>query len=165
MRSPARASSTSLDRGAFFVDWVPYAERQNYLLDADVAVSLHQPGVEAQFAFRTRVLDYLWAGLPMVLSRGDELAARVDREGLGVAVPEGDVDAVAGALALLLDAAPSAARAGALRGAAGRALVDARHRAGATTSAAPRIPPPTRAQGAWFDPDAPRAPSSTKRTR
>ena len=56
-------------RSVFFVDWVPYDERQNYLLEADVGVSLHQPGVEAQFAYRTRVLDYLWAGLPMVLSR------------------------------------------------------------------------------------------------
>lgn len=145
-----------LDRGAFFVDWVPYAERHNYLLDADVAVSLHQPGVEAQFAFRTRVLDYLWAGLPMVLSRGDELAARVDREGLGVAVPEGNVDAVAGALALLLDAEPSDARTA--RFAAlqeelswARVIEPVRQFCRTPHPAADKV------TGAWFDAAAPRA--------
>ena len=101
----ARARELGLvDRGAFFLDWVPYGERQNYLLDADVAVSLHRQGIEAEFAFRTRVLDYLWAGLPMVLGRGDELAERSEREGLGLPVREGDVDAVASAIATLLDA-------------------------------------------------------------
>jgi glycosyltransferase involved in cell wall biosynthesis/GT2 family glycosyltransferase len=144
-----------LDRGAFFVDWVPYAERQNYLLDADIAVSLHQPGVEAQFAFRTRVLDYFWAGLPMVLSRGDELAARVDREGLGVTVPEGDVDAVAGALERLLDAEPSAARQArfaALQDELSwtRVIEPVRRFCRAPHQAADKV------EGAWFDAQAPR---------
>lgn len=104
-RARALASELALEgRSAFFVDWVPYEDRQNYLLESDVGVSLHQPGVEAQFAFRTRVLDYLWAGLPMVLSRGDELAALVERHRLGAQVPEGDADAVASALLTLLDA-------------------------------------------------------------
>jgi glycosyltransferase involved in cell wall biosynthesis/GT2 family glycosyltransferase len=99
------------ERSAFFIDWVPYDERQNYLLESDVGVSLHHPGVEAQFAFRTRVLDYFWCGLPMVLSRGDELAALVEREALGLTVPEGDVGAVAEAITQLLDAAPDDRRA------------------------------------------------------
>jgi GT2 family glycosyltransferase/glycosyltransferase involved in cell wall biosynthesis len=104
-RARTLAAELSLEgRGAFFVDWVPYDERQNYLLESDVGVSLHQPGVEAQFAFRTRVLDYLWAGLPMLLSRGDELAALVERHRLGLLVPEGDVDAVVEGMLALLDA-------------------------------------------------------------
>ena len=103
-RARALAAELGLEgRSAFFVDWVPYEDRQNYLLESDVGVSLHQPGVEAQFAFRTRVLDYLWAGLPMLLSRGDELAALVERHRLGLLVPEGDTDAVVDALLALLD--------------------------------------------------------------
>ncbi|MEO6029605.1 MAG: glycosyltransferase [Candidatus Binatia bacterium] len=155
-RALTRARELGLtDRGAFFVDWVPYAERQNYLLDADVAVSLHQPGVEAQFAFRTRVLDYLWAGLPMVLSRGDELATRVDHEGLGLTVPEGDVDAVVGALDTLLDAGPSPARQARFA-----ALQD---ELSWTRVIEPVLefcraphPAPDKVEGAWFDADAPR---------
>ena len=98
------------DNGAYFVDWVPYDQRQNYLLESDIAVSLHQPGVEAQFAFRTRVLDYLWCGLPMVVSRGDDLAARIVRERVGLAVPERDIDAVAAAIRDLADGAGAEGR-------------------------------------------------------
>ena len=47
-------------------DWVPYAERGAWLLEADLGVSAHHDHLEARFSFRTRVLDYLWAGLPYV---------------------------------------------------------------------------------------------------
>ena len=63
--------------------WVPYAERGAWLLDADLGVTAHRDHLEARYSFRTRVLDYLWAGLPVVASRGDGMAALVEREGLG----------------------------------------------------------------------------------
>jgi len=82
----------------FGADWVPYAELANYLLDADLALSLHHDHVETRFAFRTRLLDYLWAGLPMVLTEGDTLAADFAAQGLARLVPPGDVAAVAAAI-------------------------------------------------------------------
>ncbi|MBI2939318.1 MAG: glycosyltransferase [Chloroflexi bacterium] len=91
-----------LDRSVFFNDWVPYAERANVLLDADVGVTLHPATIESHFAFRARILDYLWAGLPIVCTAGDPLAELVEREGIGVVVPPGDVPAVAAALLTLL---------------------------------------------------------------
>ncbi len=57
-------------------DWVEYDDRPNYLLEADVGVSTHLDHVETAFSFRTRVLDYLWAGLPVVATQGDALAGR-----------------------------------------------------------------------------------------
>lgn len=87
----------------FFGDWMPHQERADYLLEADVGVSLHPTGVEARFAHRTRVLDYIWAGLPMVLTAGDALAELVQERGLGLIVEPGDVEAVAEALLRLLD--------------------------------------------------------------
>jgi hypothetical protein len=78
--------------------WVPYEERQNWLLDADCGVTTHFEHVETTFAFRTRVLDYLWAGLPIVTTDGDAFADLVRTEKLGVVVPAEDVDALAGAL-------------------------------------------------------------------
>src|SRR5262249_13425233 len=58
--------------------WVPYAQRADWLLDADAGVTMHTLHVETDYAFRTRVLDYLWAELPVLCSRGDTLAAEVE---------------------------------------------------------------------------------------
>ena len=110
----ARARARHLDllgtRVVFHERWVPYAERADWLTDAHVGVSLHHRHVETEFAFRTRILDYLWARLPVVCSDGDVLADLVAEHDLGVVVPCDDPDAVAGALDDL-GAAPPAARA------------------------------------------------------
>jgi GT2 family glycosyltransferase/glycosyltransferase involved in cell wall biosynthesis len=82
----------------FNQQWVPYAERQNWLLDANCGVTTHYQHVETTFAFRTRVLDYLWAGLPIVTTDGDAFADLVRAEGLGVVVPPEDPHALAEAL-------------------------------------------------------------------
>lgn len=106
MVTKARAISDALgltDKVVFFNEgWVNYGDRQDYLLDADAGVSTHFQHLETTFSFRTRVLDYLWAGLPLVLTRGDTFADLVDDEGLGVTVPECDVDALVAALDLVL---------------------------------------------------------------
>jgi glycosyltransferase involved in cell wall biosynthesis len=93
--------------------WVPYAERGAWLLDADLGVTAHHDHLEARYSFRTRVLDYLWAGLPVVATRGDTMAELVEREGLGRTAAPGDVEGFAGACRELLDdpAARAAARA------------------------------------------------------
>jgi hypothetical protein len=87
----------------FFNDsWVDYSTRHNYLLEADAGVSTHRSHLETEFAFRTRVLDYLWAELPMVLTEGDHFADLVEKENLGVVVPADDVDALSAALKKVL---------------------------------------------------------------
>ncbi len=82
----------------FLEGWVPYGERHDVLLDATVGVSIFPDHVETDFSFRTRVLDYIWAGLPIISTRGDAMAEVVERHGLGLTVPPGDVDALARAL-------------------------------------------------------------------
>ncbi|HVE63927.1 MAG TPA: glycosyltransferase family 4 protein [Mycobacteriales bacterium] len=90
----------------FNEQWVAYDDRANYLLDSDIGVTTHLDHIETAFSFRTRVLDYLWAGLPVLTTRGDTLAGLVEAQGLGLTVPAQDVDALAGALdRLLSDAA------------------------------------------------------------
>jgi hypothetical protein len=87
----------------FNEDWVAYEKRPNYLLEADVAISLHVEHVEAAYSFRTRILDYMWAGLPIVATRGDTFADLIGREGLGAVVPGEEPGAVAAAIVSLLD--------------------------------------------------------------
>jgi glycosyltransferase involved in cell wall biosynthesis len=82
----------------FNMDWVDYDDRINYLLDADVGVSTHCNHIETAFSFRTRMLDYLWAGLPVVATDGDGFAPLIRDRGLGVVVPPEDVNALAAAL-------------------------------------------------------------------
>ena len=87
----------------FFNDgWVPYEERSRWLADADVGISCHFEHLETAYSFRTRMLDYLWAGLPIVCSDGDVFADLVRTRGLGRVVAPQDVDGLADALLSLL---------------------------------------------------------------
>lgn len=83
--------------------WVAYEDRQNFLLEADIGVSTHLDHVETEFSFRTRILDYLWAGIPIVATGGDSFGDLVTRDGMGITVAPGDVDVLEEALFRLLD--------------------------------------------------------------
>jgi len=107
MLDMARRSSDDLDltgSHVFFNDhWVAYRDRANYLLEADVGLSLHLATLETRFAFRTRVLDYLWSGLVPVVNDGDTIAELVRDNNVGRVVPIGDDAALAETIADLID--------------------------------------------------------------
>ena len=84
--------------------WVPYTERAAWLAQASCALSAHADHLETRFAYRTRVLDCFWAGLPVVCTAGDDLAEQIQREGLGAVAEPGDVEGLAGALEQVLEA-------------------------------------------------------------
>ena len=93
-----------LNRYVFFNDgWVPYEKRADWLLEADVAVSTHPEHLEARYAFRTRFLDFFWAGLPILCTAGDTLGDAVEQHRMGVTVPPGDPEAIAAAIDRLAD--------------------------------------------------------------
>lgn len=109
-----------LDRSVLFLEeWVPFAQRGNYLRDADLGLTLHRDTEEANLAARARYMDYLSAGLPCVLGRGDETAERFEESGFATLVEAGSPDATATAVVDLLD---DTARAEAAE--AGHRLVD-----------------------------------------
>jgi glycosyltransferase involved in cell wall biosynthesis len=92
------------DRSVIFNEgWVPYDERAGYLLDADIGVSGHFDTLEARFSFRTRMLDYIWAGLPVVGTGGDDMTDSIARSGGGIAVGYEDVEGWTSALQTLLE--------------------------------------------------------------
>ena len=99
-------------RHVFFNEtWVPYQDRADLLLDADIGVSCHFDHIETEFSFRTRILDYLWAGLPIVCTQGDAFATLVETEGLGATAAPEDVLGLATALIDLLTDEPARAAA------------------------------------------------------
>lgn len=88
-----------LNKNVFFNEnWVALDDRHNYLAEADLGVSTHREHIETTLSFRTRILDYLWAGLPIVSTEGDSFGDLITKEGLGESVPAENVDALAGAL-------------------------------------------------------------------
>jgi glycosyltransferase involved in cell wall biosynthesis len=104
-----------LDRSVLFLDeWVPFAQRGDYLGDADLGLTLHRDTEEASLAARARYMDYLSTDLPCVLGRGDETAERFEESGFATLVEAGSPDATAAAILALLDetAAAKAAEAG-----------------------------------------------------
>ena len=66
-------------------------------------MSAHHAHLETEFSFRTRIVDYLWCGLPVVTTGGDELGELIGARGAGTPVAAEDVDGFAAALAGLLD--------------------------------------------------------------
>jgi GT2 family glycosyltransferase len=93
-----------LDEHVFFNDgWVDYEDRANYLVDADVGVSTHFLHIETELSFRTRILDYLWAGLPILATEGDSLSRLVREHDLGEVVAAEDPDDIARALVRIAD--------------------------------------------------------------
>lgn len=69
---------------------------------ATIGISTHKNHLETSFSFRTRLLDYLWVGIPIVTTGGDVLANDIERFRLGVTVPSDSSDLVAEAVINLL---------------------------------------------------------------
>jgi glycosyltransferase involved in cell wall biosynthesis len=90
MAAKARRLATELGltgRGVHFNEgWVPYDRRQDYLLEADIGVTTHFNHLETAFSFRTRILDYIWAGLPVLSTQGDDFARWISDHGAGQVV-------------------------------------------------------------------------------
>jgi len=57
----------------WLVDWVEFSDRGNWYLDSDVVISINKIGEENELAWRTRLMDYVWADLPVLTNAGDPL--------------------------------------------------------------------------------------------
>jgi glycosyltransferase involved in cell wall biosynthesis len=104
MWMPARARQLAdqlglTDAHVFFnQEWVAYSDRSRWLLASDCGVSTHFDHAETRYAFRTRMLDYLWCGLPIICTAGERFAQLVAERELGWVVPAEDVDSLAQAI-------------------------------------------------------------------
>ena len=96
------------DRSILLFEWLSYEDREALLCESDIGVTLHPIHVETRYSLRTRVLDYLWARLPVLITDGDITSEWVQQYELGIVVPPFDVDAVAAGLNTILDKPKSA---------------------------------------------------------
>jgi glycosyltransferase involved in cell wall biosynthesis len=85
-----------------FVDWAPYEKRSALYAGATFGICTYRMSLETELAWRARVVDMLWGGLPVVLSPGDELSRLVAAYEAGVVLDSHDPDHVAGVMLELL---------------------------------------------------------------
>jgi len=91
-----------LGRRAFFIDWIDYGRRESAYMECDLGLATFPAGLEADLSFRTRVLDWLWCGLPAVVTDGGWTGELLRGEGAGVVVEPGNPRALALVLGELL---------------------------------------------------------------
>jgi glycosyltransferase involved in cell wall biosynthesis len=101
-----------LGRQVRFEVWRPYEQRFDVPQVCDLAVVCHRPGIETDLSLRTRMVDLLWLGVPMVVTAGGTMARVVQETGAGIVVPPADPDALAAAVRTMLDDAARRRRAG-----------------------------------------------------
>ncbi len=100
-----------LNKHVFFNhDWVDYDSRAGFLLESDLALLASGRDLETRLSFRTRLLDSLWAGIPMVLTRGDHFSELVEEKSLGRVVEPHNHQAMAQAILELLESPEELAR-------------------------------------------------------
>lgn len=92
-----------LQDNIIYTGLVPFKKRANYYLLADVAINLPSITIEDELAVRTRVVDYIWASLPMISPAKDEYSAAVVKAGAGFAYEAGDPISLARRLELIVD--------------------------------------------------------------
>ncbi len=78
--------------------WLGESELEEVYSGASAAVYADLPGLETELGARTRVLDWISRGIPVICTSGAEISEDVAREGLGLVVPQGDSAALAGAI-------------------------------------------------------------------
>ena len=70
-------------RSVVFGPWLSYAERADLYAAVDLLVSISSEGLETDLAFRTRMLDAAWGGVPSLSIGGGPLARELEEAGGG----------------------------------------------------------------------------------
>jgi glycosyltransferase involved in cell wall biosynthesis len=87
----------------FFTGLIPFKERANYYLSADIAINIPSITVEDELSVRTRVVDYIWASLPILSPAHDEYSAAVINKGAGFSYKAGNPESLADAISIVMD--------------------------------------------------------------
>ena len=53
--------------------WIDFNDRADWYLDSDLVVVVNKEGIENELAWRTRLVDFAWANLPILTNAGDPL--------------------------------------------------------------------------------------------
>ena len=82
----ARERARAIDpqgKSVLFSPWRPYATRADLYAAVDLLASISSEGLERDLAFRTRLLDAAWGGVPSISVAGGPLARELEQAGAG----------------------------------------------------------------------------------
>lgn len=96
----ALAESLGLrDQNVFFLpERIPYRDIGGFYQDADAGIATYPVSLETRYCLGTRLLDFVWAGLPMVVSGMELQRDFVEGHGIGIFSPANDAEALADAI-------------------------------------------------------------------
>jgi hypothetical protein len=95
--------SERLREKLIFTGLVPFKQRSNYYLSADVAINIPSITIEDELSVRTRVIDYIWASLPILSPAQDEYSAAAISNGAGFLYQAGNSRSLADAISQIMD--------------------------------------------------------------
>ena len=82
---------------------VPFKKRGNYYLLSDVAINIPSITMEDELSVRTRVIDYIWANLPIISPANDEYSSIVINEGAGFLYEAGNPLSLSNTIKMLMN--------------------------------------------------------------
>jgi glycosyltransferase involved in cell wall biosynthesis len=85
-----------------FLDWVPWERRFDLLRDVDLLVAPHRDTLETRFSMRTRFLEAIAVGCPVITTRGGTVSELVLKYQCGAIVAPGDPTSLAREIERLL---------------------------------------------------------------
>ncbi len=95
-------TSKELKEKLVFSGLVPFKQRADYYLSADLAINIPSTSIEDELSVRTRVVDYIWASLPIVSPAKDEYSSTVINNGGGFQYEAGNAESLAEIISTVL---------------------------------------------------------------
>lgn len=86
-----------------FNEWVPTEDIPNYYFESNVGINIDKFNYETLLGARTRIVDMLKAGLPVLTSLGTEISYLIEKEKLGFVYPLGDAEELARTILFLVE--------------------------------------------------------------
>ena len=83
-------------------DWVKFEDRADWYLNSDLVVVVNKEGEENKLAWRTRLVDFMWANLPIVTNGGDPLGEHLIQQSAAARFESLEVSSVADSIESLL---------------------------------------------------------------
>lgn len=87
-------------------EWVDFNDRASWYLDADIVVVFNRIGEENRLSWRTRLVDFMWADLPVLTNGGDPLGEKMIEHDAAVRVKSVDASGIASSIVRTIENKP-----------------------------------------------------------